>query len=49
MLQCRGDARAVRLEGVSGWRSTLTEAKRYGGGMWGFVEGKSGKGISFEM
>jgi hypothetical protein len=32
---------------VDGWRNTLIEA---GGGVgWGFLEGKLGKGITFEM
>ena len=38
-----GDTKAVRLEWVSGWRSTLIEAKGRGRGRreqmkWGFVE-----------
>jgi hypothetical protein len=39
----------VRQEWVSGWRSTLIETKRREDGIGVFVEGKLGRGISFEM
>jgi hypothetical protein len=49
MPQCRGMPGWGRGSGwVGGWRNTLIEA---GGGGWarGFSEGKTGKGITFEM
>jgi hypothetical protein len=38
----------VRKEWVSEWRSSLIETGGEGGDM-GFVEGKLGRGITFEM
>jgi hypothetical protein len=44
----QGDARSVRWERGGGWGSTLLEAK--GKGMvWEFLEGRLGRGITFEM
>jgi hypothetical protein len=37
-----------KQEGVGGWRNTLIEAGE-GGWDMGFLEGKPGKGIAFEM
>jgi hypothetical protein len=34
---------------MSGWRCTLIEAMRRGDGIGRFVEGKPGRGITFEM
>jgi hypothetical protein len=41
-----GNARMGKWMG--GWESTLIEAGE-GGMIWGFLEGKPGKGITFEM
>ena len=43
----KGDARGVRWEWVSGWGSTLIEAKGRGREKMGW--GVNGKGIIFEM
>lgn len=42
----KGDARGVRWEWESGWESTLLEER---GMVWGFMEGRPGRGISFEL
>jgi hypothetical protein len=41
-------AREMRWEWVCGWESILIEAKGRGMG-WGIVEGKPGRGITFEI